>query len=312
MSPAPTFPPVALLTKTRRADFDAFEMQLQSLDRSGSTMRHLVLVDDLDLAEARVRFAGLGTELLAATEVLPNSYVRCEQITQVIRSARSSSGVRRVPARAASRLARLAIGDLSGWWGQQVAKFAACVENPSMNFVSVDSDVIFLKRPEPNWFLTDTGRPKLFVNPSHSLKELEWKLRAHAFLGIDRFGDEPSTYVTFPQVLSAPLVVELVELLERSGPGPWWATMLRRKLTEYELYGSFAQFVSTSPTGVELERGTWSHEVSGWRTEASISELAARLADTATMPRVVCVQSNLDHESKTLAWSLLDRLVGLG
>lgn len=295
-------------TMTYGPDLQNTRQLLSSLQRVGSDLRHVVVVDDADREAALCLLKGFKVEVIPTSAVLPPTLQAIFPGAAKLRAVSARGQWAAATARAGLRLARAALGPLNGWWMQQVAKLAICDLEPTTTFVIVDSDQVFVRTPTPDWFIESNGTPKLFHRPAPSLKEVTWKLRAHGLYGIDRFADSPSIFTVTPQVVDSRLTLDMRRHIEACRMGPWWRTMLANQITEYELYGCYAAHVAKSGS-VSLEACPWSVEVSPWRPKESLEELSRRVSDEPAGIRVVCVQSKLPGEARAMATEVIRPLV---
>lgn len=270
--------PVVLLTKTYRRDLPFLADLLSSLKSTGTQLPHTIVCDDDCIGELMpfVAAADHSITVVPTSTVLPRPLVAIG--SALYPSGGSSSLVRRI----ARRIARPLIGTPNGWWLQQVAKLGAVAASGASIAVVLDSDCVVVRRLEVGDFVSPEGLPYLFSKPASSLLEMRWKLRVHGFLKHDGYAEQPHTYTSIPQVLDASLTrLMLAHLNGRMRP--WWAVMLRRGLTEFELYGCFAQLhypdrISTRESQLAFEISPWSPAT--WTSERPFAALhpAAKVA----------------------------------
>ena len=279
---------VVLFTKTYLPDLERVLTLLRSLRYVENQIPHVVVVDDDHLDAMSPALKEFAVDLVPTSALVPASMKRAASV-----SARLGKISVRAPAigAVARRTYGSLVGYVDGWWAQQAVKIAAGAAYPGSALVNADSDLVFLETPCRDWFVRENGIARLFERDAVSLKDIEWKLRAHRVLDLDRFADAPTSYTTMPQVIDARVAVGLIEFLEERYRLPWWRTMLARHATEYELYGSFAAHLSNA--GIVAEQSAWSVEISPWRLERSARELGARLSGDGPAVRVAWLQSSL-------------------
>lgn len=295
--PAAAERPVILLTKTCAKDLHLLAGLCESLRSVRNDLPHVVIVDADAMADARTMLADFDVELRCTSDVLPRT------LHWMARLLWPAPATVHIWHRMVRKAITSTVGSLDGWWLQQIAKLGAARLFPGSVLVLVDSDCVFLDRPTRGWFVSDGGRAKLFQAAPKSLQQLEWRIRVHRHLSIKRYWERPEIVFTqMPQVFDTAIVERLIGHLEGLSRYPWWRTVLRQRLPEMELYGSFAAYVDAAQS-VDIEACGWAAEVSSW-DRSSANGLVARLEQPGGV-RLVALQSTADDADRRAALTAL-------
>lgn len=168
-------------------------------------------------------------------------------------------------------------GFMRGWVLQQIIKLSCDIATPRSTLVFADSDVVFV-RPFSREHLFRGAKTRLYHRPDET-KESErhraWHRAAAEILGLpatDYFGaDYIGNLITWRR----DTLVALHDHIARVSGRDWQAALAgRRALSEYILYGAFAEHVLGEASGhypdtQDLVHASWHYELANPQSRAA-------------------------------------------
>lgn len=216
-----------IVTPSYRPDLALCELLAEGVQRfASSDYQHVVIVPRADLALFQERVGRFGASVMAEEELLPSWLVR-------------------VPF---ARKWQLTPGGwpVRGWIRQQVIKIAFACLSTAEAVVFADSDTCLVRRIDSELVLREGGRVKLFADPADGdfPTHHPWYRGASRLLGLpveqySGYGFIGNLIPWVPDVARS-----MVRRLEEVSGQSWrWTLLHERTLSEYVVYGLFAQKV---------------------------------------------------------------------
>lgn len=168
-------------------------------------------------------------------------------------------------------------GFMRGWVLQQIIKLSCDIATPRSTLVFADSDVMFV-RPFTREHLFKSGKTRLYHRPGET-KESErhraWHRAAAEILGLpatDYFGaDYIGNLITWRR----DTLIALQDHIAKVAGRPWQAALAgRRALSEYILYGAFAEHVLGEASGHYVDatdpvHASWHYDLADAQSRAA-------------------------------------------
>ncbi len=249
---------VAFLTPVAASDVERCELLLDSLECVGSTFPHFLVVntEHTPTVGARLKARAPRARVLSTADVLDARTERRRRPSSRKRPGYWLAGHWRDEPR------------IRAWCLQQLVKLAFANAEPAAAVVCVDTDLVALRPPRLEDFLTVDGIPLLVDGPTLDAEMASWEIRAMRFLDIPLQSTELRRHTYEPAILSSDAVRELVGHM--GGPQRWVDVFVSQGLTEYALHGVWRRYRSAVPLSLTAP-GTLAHsvrfprEVVNWR-----------------------------------------------
>lgn len=250
---------VTLLTPVAAKDADRSELLLDSLESTGTTFRHVLVLDTehVETVGSRLQRRHPHVEIAATADVLD---ARTERRRHRPVSRKRPGYWLRGHWRDEPRI--------YGWRLQQVLKLSFAAADSSTAVVCVDSDLVALRRLALDDFVE--GDVPILLESSDTDGEMaSWEIESLRVLNVPLQGT-PLRRHTFEPAILAPTAVR--ELLAELGEDRWVDTFaMSTTLTEYALHGAWrrhrSQVPLTTRTPDHLARSVrFARDVSTWQT----------------------------------------------
>jgi hypothetical protein len=233
---------IALLTPTFARDLERFRILRESVEAAGVEWPHYVVVQTEDFDA--FRDAGLperGIVWMTTAEVLDP-----ELEAERLRVAAYGARWRKLRRSLNKRFGWFPNATRDGWHTQQIVKLGLPAHLPATATVTLDSDMIVARRPDPAQFCRD-GKVALHMSLTHGTRDHpHWARAARERLQLPPEREPFASFVGHPFVWSRTVLRALHRYLEERHGRPWWQVLLDQRaalLSEFEVYGHFARSV---------------------------------------------------------------------
>lgn len=269
---------VTLITPTFDCDYERFVFQRESMERSGTDLPHVAIVDTEDLPKFKDMPFQRNLTLIPSEQVLGKSMDRRRTVWGISRRDYrywiTGRGVH-------------------GWLAQQLMKLAAASVVKTDAMACLDSDTFFVDRVTSQDFVTEDGRVHLYETTDDLDVEMsEWYAHSLRFFGLKEAGITPRRFTHSPVPMHCGVVRDMLSHIEKRHQCSWMDAMVNGdRLMEYTTYGTFARHVDecrrVCPVAPALTLYYW------WKSDAQDLEVkfASRLAESQA--KMVLVNGNI-------------------
>lgn len=224
---------ICLYTCVHIKDMDRFKLQRESIERSGTMIPHIAVVDHEDMPAFRDIPFQQNLRLVSTREVLSKK-------TEARR--RGYRLRRRQPE---WWLCRRYGKGIHGWGIQQVIKLAVNRVTDATNIVCMDTDTICVGPVQESDFIGEDGRTHLYETQTKIDVEMAgWLSSSMRLLGIKQTAQPIYCYTHSPVVLHSGILVDLQKKIHDKHQRDWEETFLEtRGVMEYSTYGAYARHI---------------------------------------------------------------------
>lgn len=271
---------VTFFTPTHRRDLERFRLLRESIERFGTDIHHVAVVDDEDLQEFHKLEFKNNLTLLSTAEVLP----------QRIEARRKARGYRRRDPRY-----WVSPQPIHGWTIQQIIKLSSPEFTDTPGIVVLDSDVVFLDKVVHSDFYASDGRLHLYERPhSETVETAEWFIRSVRFLSLPTSRVVMKQYTYAPVPIHRDVVLDLRRFMESRGQRSWIEAFHDAQIMEYSTLGVFSRYIDKlkrqCPVPPTLSVQFWV------RDHMNDAERKIHEAVTSNGAKVALIQGNMGHD----------------
>lgn len=222
---------VVLLTVSFRGDLERFRILRESVEATGTSLLHFVVVDTEDLGLFS-EFSDANVTLVPSAAVLPPEIERRRSRRYRRRDPRYWTTRRRIP----------------GWLAQQFIKLSAVAQLEARAAVVIDSDSFLLRPVNASDFTAADGRTYLYSSPIDDAMTAGWTLKSMDFLRIPHRDHSLRQYIHEPTVLDVQTTRMFLHYVEQLHRTAWWSAMESNGVYEYSTYGAYAENIPSPAT----------------------------------------------------------------
>lgn len=292
---------VSLITVSYRGDFELACDLCASVDAHVEpAIEHVLIVPRRDLSLFKSLAAGR-RRLLAQEDLLPPLWVPLPLPKRLPFGDRRLRSMWLTPH-----------GLVRGWIMQQIIKLSADRIADREILIFADSDVTFIRSLTKEAAVRD-GRVRLYHRPGEtkgSAAHRSWHAEAARLLGLpatDYFGAD---YIGQLVIWRRSVLLKLQDQISQRFRRDWRVTLSRSPaLSEYVLYGVFAEHALKAESGHYADTADWTH--ASWRYGDSIENLQAFTAGIRPEHIAVLIQSTMPlsrDERRALITTMTDQL----